>query len=106
MIDLTKVAEAIILLVIALVTTFLIPYLKEKLDAEKFAKLQSWVKVAVDAAEMIYKGPGKGAEKKAYAINYLRQKGYNLNTETIDALIEAAVLSLQHPPDTNVGKIE
>lgn len=95
MIDITNVVSAVITLLVAVVTTFLIPYLKERVDAEKFEKIKAWVKVAVEAAEMIYTGVGRGEEKKAYVLDYLNQKGYKLDSTTIDNLIESAVLELK-----------
>lgn len=95
MIDITNVISAVITLLVAVVTTFLIPYLKERVDAEKFEKIKAWVKVAVNAAEMIYTGVGRGEEKKAYVLDYLNQKGYKLDSATIDNLIESAVLELK-----------
>lgn len=95
MIDITNVVSAVITLLVAVVTTFLIPYLKERVDAEKFEKVKAWVKVAVNAAEMIYTGVGRGEEKKAYVLDYLNQKGYKLDSATIDNLIESAVLELK-----------
>lgn len=95
MIDITNVVSAVITLLVAVVTTFLIPYLKERVDAEKFEKIKAWVKVAVEAAEMIYTGVGRGEEKKAYVLDYLNQKGYKLDSATIDNLIESAVLELK-----------
>ena len=44
---------------------------------------------------MIYNSAGRGEEKKAYVIQYLNEKGFNLDTATIDALIESAVLELK-----------
>lgn len=95
MIDLTTIVSAVFTLITALITTFLIPYLKSKVDAEKFDKIKSWVKVAVQAAEMIYTESGMGTAKKAYVVEYLNSKGYNLDTETLDNLIESAVLELK-----------
>ena len=95
MIDITNVVSAVITLLVAVVTTFLIPYLKERVDAEKFEKIKAWAKVAVEAAEMIYTGVGRGEEKKAYVLDYLNQKGYKLDSATIDNLIESAVLELK-----------
>lgn len=95
MIDITNVVSAVITLLVTVVTTFLIPYLKERVDAEKFEKIKAWVKVAVNAAEMIYTGVGRGEEKKAYVLDYLNQKGYKLDSATIDNLIESAVLELK-----------
>lgn len=95
MVDITNIVSAVITLIVALITTFLIPWLKNKLDADKFEKVQAWTKVAVQAAEMIYNGAGRGEEKKAYVIQYLKDKGFKLDTATIDALIESAVLELK-----------
>jgi hypothetical protein len=95
MIDLTDVVSAIITLILAVITTFLIPYLKTKIEANKFEKIKSWVKVAVEAAEMIYVGTGRGEEKKNYVIQYLNSKGYTIDTESINNLIESAVLELK-----------
>ena len=95
MVDITNVVSAVITLIMAVITTFLIPWLKNKLDADKFEKIQAWTKVAVQAAEMIYIGVGRGEEKKAYVIQYLNEKGFKLDTATIDALIESAVHELK-----------
>lgn len=95
MIDLTDVVSAIITLILAVITTFLVPYLKTKIEANKFEKIKSWVKVAVEAAEMIYTGTGRGEEKKNYVIQYLNSKGYTIDTESINNLIESAVLELK-----------
>ena len=95
MIDLTEILTAIITLIVAIVSTFVIPYLKTKVEAAKLEEVMTWVTVAVEAAEMIYAGTGRGEEKKAYVIKYLNTKGYTLDTDSIDALIESAVLSLK-----------
>lgn len=95
MVDLTPIFEAVIALVAALITAFLIPFLKEKYGAAKYEKMLEWVTIAVEAAEMIYKGTGRGAEKKQYVLNFLNSKGFTVDGESLDAMIEAAVLNLQ-----------
>ena len=95
MVDITNIVSAVITLIMVVITTFLIPWLKNKLDTDKFEKIQAWTKVAVQAAEMIYIGVGRGEEKKAYVIQYLNEKGFKLDTATIDALIESAVHELK-----------
>lgn len=95
MIDLTPIANSIIALIAALISAFLIPYIKSKISTEKLAEIQEWAIVAVEAAEMIYKGAGRGAEKKQYVLDFLASKGYSLDTESIDNLIESAVLNLK-----------
>lgn len=96
MTDITNIVSAVITLIIAIITSFLIPWLKTKMDAEKFENVKAWVKVAVQAAEMIYTGTGRGEEKKAYVLKYLNDKGYTLDTDTINNLIESAVLELKN----------
>ena len=95
MIDITEVIKYAILLVFAVCTTFVIPYIKAKIGDEKFTELQKWVKIGVQAAEMIFKESGMGTVKKEYVIEFLKQKGYTLDTETISSLIESAVLELK-----------
>lgn len=95
MIDLTPIANSIIALIAALISAFLIPYIKRKISAEKLAEVQEWVTVAVRAAEMIYTGTGRGAEKKQYVLEFLAEKGYTLDIDSIENLIESAVLDLK-----------
>lgn len=95
MVDLTQIIVAVLSLMFSLVSAFLIPYIKEKVTAEQLATIKLWVKVAVQAAEMLYAGSGRGKEKKKYVVEFLNSKGFTLNTEEIDNLIEAAVLELK-----------
>lgn len=96
MIDLTDIIIALIGLVVAVLSTFLVPYLKQKMTAEQFSEMQMWVNIAVKAAEMLYTGSGRGAEKKAYVTEFLNSKGYKLDATSIENMIEAAVLEMQN----------
>lgn len=93
--DLTDLILAILTVVFTAISTFLIPYIKSKTTASQYAEIQKWVTIAVEAAEMIYTGTGRGKEKKEYVLAFLNSKGYKLDTESIDNMIEAAVLKLQ-----------
>lgn len=93
-IDLTQIVIYVIGLVFALISAFLIPYIKSKLSAEQLKKLQSYAKIAVEAAEMIYKGTGRGEEKKIYVQQFLAEKGYDINLAEVENAIEAAVLEM------------
>ena len=73
-----------------------IPYIKSRTTAQQQAEINAWVKIAVTAAEQIYRGSGRGEEKKAYVLNWLAEHGITLDEERIDALIEAAVYELNH----------
>lgn len=94
MIDLTQVIVAVLTLVISLVSAFLVPLIKSKVSAEQLETIKFWVNIAVEAAEQMYVGSGKGAAKKAYVQEFFESKGFTLNTAEIDALIEGAVLEL------------
>lgn len=95
MVDLTPIITAVLTLIFSLITAFLIPYIKTKVSAEQFATIKLWVQVAVQAAEILYVGSGRGEEKKKYVIEFLNSKGFTLNAEEIENLIESAVLELK-----------
>lgn len=94
MFDITPVIEAAAALIAALITAFLIPYIKSKTTAQQQAEINQWVKIAVAAAEQIYIGSGRGEEKKKYVLEWLHAHGITLDTAKIDAMIEAAVYEL------------
>lgn len=92
--DLTPIFEALIALALALITTFLVPYIKEKIDADKLSKIQYWVKVGVEAAEQIFNYESAGKEKKQYVLAFLESKGFSIDPVEINNLIESAVYQL------------
>ena len=94
--DITTIIEAAAALVAAVITAVVIPYIKSRTTAQQQAEINAWVKIAVTAAEQIYRGSGRGEEKKAYVLNWLAEHGITLDEERIDALIEAAVYELNH----------
>ena len=95
MIDLTPIVNAFITLIWLLLTTFLIPWIRTKISNEKLKEIQKWTSVGVKAAEMIYTESGMGDAKKKYVRKFLESKGYKLDIETVDALIEATVRDMQ-----------
>lgn len=96
MIDLTEVVIAVIGLIVATMSTILVPYLKQKMSADKFNEMQMWVNIAVKAAEMLYAGTGRGEEKNKYVTEFLNSKGYTLDAASIENMIEAAVLEMRN----------
>lgn len=95
MIDLTPIVNAFITLIGLLLTTFLIPWIRTKISNEKLKEIQKWTSVGVKAAEMIYTESGMGDAKKNYVRKFLKSKGYKLDIDTVDALIEATVRDMQ-----------
>ena len=94
-IDITSIIEAVIALVAAIMTAIVIPYIKSKTNRQQQEEINAWVRIAVTAAEQIYKGMGRGPEKKAYVMEWLEERGVRLDDEKLDAMIEAAVYELQ-----------
>lgn len=95
MTDITPIISAALTLIAAIITTFLVPFIRSKLDTEQMEKLRVYIETAVEAAEMIYTGTGMGETKKKYVLEYLEHLGVSLDSDTLDNLIESAVLRLK-----------
>ena len=52
--DYTQIISAVIALISALVSAFLIPWLKTKIDANKLQTIKTYVEIGVKAAEQLY----------------------------------------------------
>lgn len=94
MIDITPVINAVIALLAAGVSVFLIPWIKSKTTDAQRKELLEWVKIGVAAAEQLYKGQGRGEEKKKYVLEFLASMGFTVDEEAVNAAIEAAVNQL------------
>lgn len=93
--DYTLLFEGVLTILFALVTMYVIPWIKTKVSAEELTEIIKWVKIAVQAAEMIYKESGMGEAKKAYVKTFLEDKGIKYDERQIDSMIESAVLELK-----------
>ena len=93
-IDITPVVNAVITLAATVVSVFLSPWIKSKTTAQQRSELVAWAKIGVAAAEQIYVGQGRGDEKKQYVLEFLKSKGFDLNEESVNNAIEAAVKQL------------
>lgn len=99
-IDLTQIILAVIALISAVLTGFVIPLLKAKLLSEE-SKLSDnqqnllmlAINTAVRAAEQLYNSD-EGQKKKAYVLSVLQSQGYKVDSTAIDTAIESAVLTL------------
>lgn len=94
MYDLTPIIEAVAALTGVVITCILVPFIRSKTTAEQQKEINAWVKIAVSAAEQIFKGSGRGEEKKQYVIAWLKERGFTVDEAELDALIEAAVYEL------------
>ena len=92
-IDLTDLIQAVFALLAALVTYKLIPWIRAKTTDQQQRVLDGVISTAVFAAEQLY-GAGNGDKKLTYALDYLKSKGYNIDSQTIKNGVEAAVKAL------------
>ena len=90
-INLQPIISAVIALIAALITTFLIPYIKGKISKQQYDRLLEAVRIAVAAAEQIFTSPQSGADKKQYVQEFLAAQGYDVADQEIDTMIEATV---------------
>lgn len=95
MTDLTPIFNAAIALLAAVITAFVIPWIKRKTSAQDREELLRWVEIAVAAAEQLWDS-NQGEEKKKSVVAFLREKGFTFSESEIDSAIEAAVLKLHH----------
>jgi len=97
-IDLTKIILAIITLIGAVITRYLIPYLIENVEEKKRAKIADIVCTLVEAADRYLK-TGTGEERLQYVVDGLADKGIYVNMQDIHdqyrVLIESAVEQLR-----------
>lgn len=92
--NITPIIEAVFALLAVVITAVVIPYIKSRTTAQQQAEINAWVKIAVTSAEQIYKGAGRGEEKKAYVLDWLHTHGVTVDVDKLDALIESAVYDM------------
>ena len=86
MINLTPIIQALLALMAALITYRLIPWIKERTTASQQANIRAAVKVLVFAAEQLY-GAGNGPKKLQYVRDRLREQGFEVDTDEIEAAV-------------------
>lgn len=95
-IDLTPIFQAIIALLAALVTYKLIPWIRSKTTKQQQDNLETAARIAVFAAEQLW-GAAKetNEEKLHYALEWLENAGFTMDTDILRAAIEKAVYQLR-----------
>lgn len=93
MTELTPIINAAVALIAALISAFVIPWLRRKTTAHDREEMLRWVEIAVTAAQQLYHNL-KGSERKEYVLDFLASKGYDISSAEVDNAIEAAVLKL------------
>lgn len=81
-----------------LITSFVIPWIKSKIDSTKYNDFLTMVEMCVEAANQIYT-PEEWQDKKKYvlglAIDHANKHGVNVTMNEIDAIIEGFVKAIK-----------
>ncbi len=88
------IVKVVIPILGAIITYILVPFFKSKTTKQQRENIYFWVRVAVQAAEMIFVDKGQGKLKKEYVVEFLTSKGIDVTLQELDVLIEAAVKEL------------
>lgn len=93
-IDLTNIVSAVIGIVFLLIMYRFLPWMKENTTESEYDTIIKWAKIAVKAAEMIFTESGMGAQKKEWVLNFLANKGFTIDFDEIEAIVESLVMDL------------
>lgn len=93
-INLTPIFTALIALIGAIITYYIIPVLKGKISATQWQEIVNWVEIAVAAAEQMKAAGIITMPKKDFVLAFLNNKGITITDQELDALIEAAVFEI------------
>ena len=95
------ILKLVVSIATALVTSYLIPYLKSKTKVKQQEEIIGVIEVAAKAAEQTLEG---SAVKKAAVVNYaskwLGERGIKLSEDQIDKLVESVVYSITNENQT------
>lgn len=86
-IDLTPILLAIIALMAAIITPYLVRWIKSKTTLEQRQVMLSVIESLVRAAEQTY-GAGRGPEKLAYVVEQMGLRGYTADVAEIEAAVQ------------------
>ncbi len=93
-----EIVKVVVMVAALFITRYLVPWLKEKIGADKLAMAEKWAKYAVlKAQQVLWDETGK--DRKAYVTEFLKEiliaKNIALSDEQLDVLIEAAVKQMK-----------
>ena len=93
MIDVTPLANALIMVLAVLITVYLIPWIKSQTTEKQRKEVEAWVNIACAAAEQLYH-TDTIQDRKQYVMDFLAKKNLKINPDELDKMIEAAVLEI------------
>jgi LL-H family phage holin len=95
------ILKAVVAVAVALITTYLVPVLKQIKEDSQNKAVYDAIETAVKAAEQTIKGSGQGTAKKEQVVKrvttYLNEKGITISEDQLNDLIEESVYLLNNP---------
>ena len=95
----TKLTELTMTVIALLISAYVIPWLKTKIESDKLEKLKIFCEQAVRSAEQLYKDE-QGSLKKAYVKKLINEQieklGLGLSEAEVEAIIEGVVNFVKH----------
>lgn len=96
--EMFRIILLVIPVVCAIITGYVVPFLRTKISNDQLAKIEYWAKKVVECAEQIYKH-GDNETKKKFCFNFVEKMNntfdWGLSPEQINILIESAVNNLK-----------
>lgn len=93
-----ELVKVVIMVAVLVITRYVIPWVRERIGADKLAMAEKWVRYAVLKAQQVM-WSDNGADRKAYVTEFLKEllieKNIALSDEQLDILIEAAVKQMK-----------
>lgn len=106
-VNLTPILQAVIGLLAAMVTYWIIPWIRSKTTESQQNIIKAVIRSAVYAAEQII-GSGNGPAKMALVKKWLEDQGIEVDTEEIEAIVYEQLNLFRDikPPNTEEEKTE
>ena len=93
-IDITQIIIAGCTILSVGVTYIIYPWIRSKIGAAQWNNVCLWASAGVQAAEVLFKGSGKGDEKRDYVMNFIKEKckeyGITFNADQARIALENA----------------
>lgn len=94
-----RIVISLITLICALISAYVVPYIKSKIDVSKLAQLRTYTEIAVRCAEQIYT-PEQWKDKKVYVKDYLlnvvnEKLNLTLTDADLETIIEGVVFEVK-----------
>jgi len=86
-IDLSPLTQAVAAIMMAIITGYVIPWLKAITEQKKQDNNKVIVETLVKAAEQVFKNEGEGQKKLEYVQTELEKRGMETNTPVIEAVV-------------------